>query len=66
MAGLGPQSFRGMEPVFLRRSVWTASCLPQLISESCDVVMSECDDAMSIRSHLGMPMSVLGVLESLP
>jgi hypothetical protein len=28
--------------------------------------MSECDDAMSIGGSLGMPMSLLGVLESLP
>ena len=66
MAGLGPQFFRRMEPILLRRSVWTASCLPQLISERRDVLMSEGDNAMPIGSPLGMPMSVLGVLESLP
>jgi hypothetical protein len=66
MPGLGPQFFRGMKPILLGRSVWTASCLPQLISERRDVVMSECDDAMPIGSRLGMPMSGLGVFESLP
>jgi len=37
-----------------------------MISEHRDVVMSDCGDAMSIGSGLGMPMSVLGVLEGLP
>jgi hypothetical protein len=36
------------------------------MSEGCDVVMSECGDAMTSRTGLSMLMSGLGVLEGLP
>jgi hypothetical protein len=35
------------------------------MSEGCDVVMSECGNAMFGRSRLSMMMSVLGVLQGL-
>jgi hypothetical protein len=62
----GPQFFHGMEPVFLRRSVRTASGLPEFMSEGGDVLMPERGDAMSHGSRLSMLRSVLGVLEGLP
>jgi hypothetical protein len=43
--------------------VWTASGLPQFISQRRDVSVSECSDAMCILS-LSMPLSV--VFERLP
>ena len=46
--------------------MWTASSVPEFISEGCDVIMSERGDSMSRRRRLRMLMSVVGVLESLP
>ncbi len=63
--GTGSQCFRGMEPIFLRRSVRTASGLPEFISERRNVSMSECGEAMFIRSCLSILMSVGGVLPGL-
>jgi len=54
-----------MKPVFLRQSVWTASSLPEFMSERSDVVMSECGDAVSNRSRLSMLVIVKRVLEGL-
>ena len=62
----GSQFFHGMEPIFLRRSLWTPSGLPELIRQGCDIFMPECGDAMPYRSRLSMRMGVLGVLEGLP
>jgi hypothetical protein len=55
-----------MEPIFLRRSVWTASRLPKFISERCDFVVPKCGDAVTVRRRLSMPMSCLGVLQGSP
>lgn len=63
--GAGSQLFCGMEPIFIRRSVWAASRLPERISESRDVLMSERGDAMRGGSRLSMLMGVLGVLQGL-
>jgi len=52
-----------MEPILFRRSVRTASGLPQFISQRGDVGVSEGGDAMGILS-LRMPLNV--VLERLP
>jgi hypothetical protein len=40
--------------------------MPQFIGEGRDVIVPECDDAMSGRSRLSVPMSVFGVFEGLP
>ena len=55
-----------MEPIFLRRALWTASSLPEFLGEDCDVIVSECGDSPSNRSRLSLLMSFLGVLEGLP
>jgi hypothetical protein len=55
-----------MEPIFLRRSVRTASGLPEFKSQGGDIIVSEGGDAMSDRSRLSMPLSVLRVLKGLP
>lgn len=60
----GSQLFCGMEPILLRRSVWTASGLPEFMSQGRNVIVSECGDAMSNRSRLSMLMIVLAVLEA--
>jgi hypothetical protein len=65
MAGARSQFFRGVKPVVLGRSIWTAPGLPQSIRQGRDVIMSECGDAMSIRNRQSIPMRVLRVLESL-
>ena len=61
---------RGMEPVFFRGSLWTASGFPQRVSQRGDVLMPKGSDAVLIHSRpvhlLGMLVSCLGVLESLP
>ncbi len=62
----GSQFFRGAEPIFLGRSLRAASSFPELVSESGDFIVSEGGDAMSDRSRLSVPMSLLGVLEGLP
>jgi hypothetical protein len=36
------------------------------MGEDCDVIMSECGNAVSSRTRLSMLMSVLGVLKVLP
>jgi hypothetical protein len=36
------------------------------MGQGCDIIVSELDDAMSIRSRLRVRVSVLGVLEGLP
>jgi hypothetical protein len=54
-----------MKPILLRRSFRTTSGLPKLISESSDIGMSECGDA--VRSgRLRMLLGLLGVLLGLP
>jgi hypothetical protein len=55
-----------MEPILLRRSVRTASGLPEFKSTGSDVLMSECSDAMANRRRLSILMSFFGVLEGLP
>ena len=57
-----------MEPVFLRRSVWTASGLPVFVSQGFDLGMSECGNAMAECSNwrLLVLVSLRGVLQSLP
>jgi len=62
----GSQHFRRAEPIFLWRSVRTAPGFPQLMREGCDVIVSEYGDAMTAGRRLAMPMSLLGVLKSLP
>ena len=60
------QFFHRVVPIFLRRSLWTASGLPEFASEGCDVLMPEWGDAMANRGRLSLLMSFLGVLEGLP
>ena len=55
-----------MEPIFLRRSVWTTSSLPEFTSEGCDVIMSECGYAVADGSRIQMSVTFGGVLERLP
>ncbi len=62
----GSQLFRRTEPIFLWRSFRTASGLPELMSQGCDVIVSEYGDAMTAGRRLAVPMSLLGVLKSLP
>jgi hypothetical protein len=63
----GSQIFHCAEPVFLRRSVWTASRLPVFIGEGRDLSMSECGDAMSNRGRRwSVPLAVRDVLQGLP
>jgi hypothetical protein len=63
----GAQLLRGVQPIFVGRSMRTASGLPQFISEGRDVGMSECGDAMSIYGRRPSIMLHVGrVLESLP
>lgn len=52
-----------MEPIFLRRPVWTSSSLPEFIGEVCDVTVAECGDAMANGGRLSTLVSVLRVLE---
>jgi hypothetical protein len=54
-----------MEPILLRRSFWTSSGVPQLISESGDVVMPKSGYAVSGDS-LSMIVRTLRVLQGLP
>src|SRR5580693_328288 len=62
------QIFRGMEPVFLRRSVWTASGLPVFVGQGFDLGMSECDNAMAECSsrRLIILTSLWRVFQALP
>ena len=63
----GSQICRCVEPVFLRRSGWTASRLPVFIGEGCDLNMSERGDAMSNRGwRWSVPMAVRDVFQGLP
>src|ERR1017187_7900246 len=55
-----------MEPIHLRRSVRTASRLPEFTSQGGDVFVPEGGDAMPHRNCLSMLMSLLGVLQRLP
>src|ERR1035438_5110307 len=55
-----------MEPILLRRSVRTASSLPEFTSQGCDIIVPEGGDAMPHRNRLSMLMSLLGVLQRLP
>jgi hypothetical protein len=55
-----------MEPIFLRRSVRTASGLPEFTSEIGDVLMPEGGDAVSNGGRVSVLLSVLGMLEGLP
>src|SRR5579863_2109923 len=50
-----------MEPIFLRGSVRTAPRLPEFVRESRDLIMPECDDAVSHRA-MAMRRSVRRVL----
>lgn len=50
----------------MRRSVGTASRTPELVRQGSDIVVSERRDSVSTGGHLGVPMSLLGVFESLP
>ncbi len=65
-AGAGSQLFRRQEPILLRRSLGTASGLPEFMSEGCNVIMPECGDAMSNRRRLIVLMTFRGVLQGLP
>jgi hypothetical protein len=61
------QIFGGMEPVFLRRSLWTAPGLPVFIGEGFDIGTSEGSHAVSDRgSNRSMLMRLGGVFNSLP
>jgi hypothetical protein len=59
------QFFRGVKPIFLRRSVGTAAGLPTFISQGCDSSMAERDEAIP-SACLSMPMMLRRVLEGLP
>ena len=65
-----PQFLRGAVPIFFRRSLRTASGLPQRMSQRCDVVVTKPGNAVFIHRVsmrlLGMLVSFLGVLQSLP
>ena len=62
----GSQLFGGMEPIFLGRSLRTASFLPQFMRQCGDVVVPERGDAVPARNRLGMSVGPLGVLKRLP
>jgi hypothetical protein len=62
----GAQLLCRAEPIFVGRSVRTAPSLPQFISEGRYVGMSECGDAVSNGSFVGIVLRMLGVLLSLP
>ena len=62
----GAQLFHRVEPIFLRRSVRTASGLPDFASEGGDVLMPEGGDTMADGSRLSMLRTFFGVLEGLP
>ena len=64
--GMGPQLFHGAEPIFVRRSGWAASGFPEFMREGCDLMVSECDDAMSRRSRTSMFIILGRVLDLLP
>src|ERR1035441_10190533 len=55
-----------MEPIFFRRTVRTASRLPEFTSQDGDIFVPEGRDAMPHRNCLRMLMSLLGVLQRLP
>src|ERR1035441_1324089 len=55
-----------MEPIFFRRTVRTASSLPEFTSQDGDIFVPEGRDAMPHRNCLSMLMSLLGVLQRLP
>lgn len=57
-----------MEPVFLRRSVWTASGLPVFIGQGFDLAMFECGNAMCDCSNWRkvVLVSPRGMLQGLP
>src|SRR5271157_1225124 len=60
----------GLEPVLVRRSLRTASGLPQRMSQLGDVLAPKGCDAVFIHGGpmrlLGMLVSLLGVFQSLP
>jgi hypothetical protein len=64
------QFLHGMEPVFLGRSLRTASGLPKGMCQCGDVLVSKVPDAVLIHSvpvrFLGMLVSLLRVLQSPP
>ena len=67
----GSQLCHGAEPVFVRQSHGTASGFPEFMREGRDLVVSECDDAMSgaasgRRNCLTVLMSFERVLNLLP
>src|ERR1019366_7141824 len=55
-----------MEPIFFRRTVRTASRLPEFTSQDGDIFVPEGRDAMPHGNCLSMLMSLLGVLQRLP
>jgi len=55
VSGARSQFRGGVEPIFFGRSVWTASGLPQFISQRGNVSVPECGDAMCIfRLRMGV------------
>ena len=66
----GPQFLCGVEPVFLRRPVPTASTLPQRIGQRRDILVPKDRNAVFIHgSPMHLPSllkSLLGVFQSLP
>ena len=62
----GSQFFHRVVPIFLRRSLRTASGLPEFPSEDCDVLVREWGDAMANGSRLRLQVSCFGVLKGLP
>jgi hypothetical protein len=65
-----PQFLRGTEPVFFRRSLRTASGLPQRMSQHRNVLVTEGRNDTFILRSLKRPLfvlvSLLGVLKSSP
>lgn len=64
------QLLRGLEPILLRRPLWTASGQPQLVSQIGNFRMPEGGNAMLIGRLLvrlpGVQVGLLGVLQGLP
>lgn len=58
----GPQFYHGLEPVFFRRSVGAAPGLPQFIGADRNILMPECEDAVSDRDPWCGSMAVLRLL----
>jgi hypothetical protein len=65
-ASAGAQLFHGAKPVFVRRSLGTASGSPQLKRERRGLFVPERRDAMSNRACMAIFMTVRPMFQFLP